>query len=408
MKPYLPIIGLLLLAIQKPNAQPGYELLRYVNKIDIPFEFSNNLIIVKVNFQRIFPLKFIFDTGAENSILSKRYVTDFLGTNYEREFKILGSDMKTEMKAYLIRGIHLKIEDMVAPSHSMLVLDEDYFNFEELMGIQVDGILGADLFKGLTVKINYDKRLITLMKGGLGKIDTKKGQTLPIVIEKNKPYFNTAIRTQNDSIVKVKLLLDTGAMLSLLLNSDSHPGLQPPENTVQGNIGAGLGGFITGHLGRVSTLQLGDYQCNEVITNFQSMTEGMDTVLMKSRNGIIGNEVLSRFLVVIDYPTQQLYLQPNKRYKEAFEFDKSGLVVIASDYQLSKFLVHSVIANSPADAAGMMSGDEIKRINLSTSGLLNLERIHKLLRQKEGKKTVVVVKRNGKRMKFEFKLRKLI
>lgn len=408
MKPYLPIIGLLLLAIQKPNAQPGYELLRYVNKIDIPFEFSNNLIIVKVNFQRIFPLKFIFDTGAENSILSKRYVTDFLGTNYEREFKILGSDMKTEMKAYLIRGIHLKIEDMVAPSHSLLVLDEDYFNFEELMGIQVDGILGADLFKGLTVKINYDKRLITLMKGGLGKIDTKKGQTLPIVIEKNKPYFNTAIRTQNDSIVKVKLLLDTGAMLSLLLNSDSHPGLQPPENTVQGNIGAGLGGFITGHLGRVSTLQLGDYQCNEVITNFQSMTEGMDTVLMKSRNGIIGNEVLSRFLVVIDYPTQQLYLQPNKRYKEAFEFDKSGLVVIASDYQLSKFLVHSVIANSPADAAGMMSGDEIKRINLSTSGLLNLERIHKLLRQKEGKKTVVVVKRNGKRMKFEFKLRKLI
>ncbi len=408
MKSFLLIFGIFLLIGPPTNAQPGYELLKDVNKIDIPFEFRNNLILVKVTFSRVFPLQFIFDTGAENSILSKKSVTDILGIPYEREFKIIGADLKTELTAYLIRGIHLNIENMVAPNHSMLVLKEDYFNFEEMIGIQVDGIIGADLFKGLVVKINYERKVITLMKSKSTKHTFGEAVPVPIIIEKNKPYLQTVIRTQNDSLVNVKLLLDTGAMLSLLLNTDTHPGLKPPDNTVQGNIGAGLGGFITGHLGRVTSLQLGEFECNEVITNFQTFTEGMDSVKMRGRNGIIGNEVLSRFLVIIDYPGQKLYLQPNRRYKTEFEFDKSGLVIIATEQGMNKYVVHSVIEGSPAEAAGIMVGDVIKRINSSPASLLTLERMGQIFRKKEGKVTKVVVERDGKRLKFEFTLKKLI
>jgi hypothetical protein len=408
MKSSLLIICIFLLGRQTTLAQPGYELLKDVNKIDIPFEFRNNLILVRVTFARIFPLQFIFDTGAENSILSKKSVTDALGIPYEREFKILGSDLKTELTAYLIRGIHLNIENMVAPNHSMLVLQEDYFNFEEMIGIQVDGILGADLFRGLVVKINYERKIITLTKSKEGKKLIGETKSLPILIEKNKPYLQTAIRTKSDSLVNVKLLLDTGAMLSLLLNSDTHPDLKPPANTVQGNIGAGLGGFITGHLGRVTTLHLGEFECNDVITNFQSVTIGMDTIKMQGRNGIIGNEVLSRFLVIIDYPGQKLYLTPNRRYNAEFEFDKSGLVIIATEQGLKNYVVHYVIEGSPADVAGILTGDVIKRINRSPASLLTLERMSQILKKKEGKLTKVVVEREGKRLKFEFTLRNLI
>ncbi|MBK9015077.1 MAG: aspartyl protease family protein [Saprospiraceae bacterium] len=345
-------ISLLLFCAASTSAQPGYEILKDVKKIDIPFEYKNDLIIVNVTFNRIFPLKFIFDTGAENTILAKRSITDLIGVNYEREFKVLGSDMTTVLTAYLVRGIHMRIEDMVAPSQSLLVLDEDYFNFEELLGMQIHGILGADIFKGLLVKINYEHKMITLMKSGTGKLPSDGYQMLPISIEKNKPYLKTVIRTQNDTLVNVKLLLDTGAMLALLLNTDSHPGLKPPENAVSGNIGTGLGGFLTGHLGRVASLSLGDLQCNEVITNFQDLEEGMDTTMLQGRNGIIGNGVLSRFDVIIDYPGHKLYLQPNKNFKKEFKFDKSGLVVIAADYLLNKYIVHSVIPGSPAALAG--------------------------------------------------------
>jgi membrane-associated protease RseP (regulator of RpoE activity) len=192
------------------------------------------------------------------------------------------------------------------------------------------------------------------------------------------------------------------------LNTDTHPGLKPPENSISGNIGTGLGGFLTGHLGRVASLSLGDLSCNEVITNFQDLDEGMDTTMLQGRNGIIGNGVLSRFDVIIDYPSHKLYLQPNKSFKKEFKFDKSGLVVIASDFMLNKYIVHSVIAGSPAALAGILPGDEIRRMNCSLSGMLSLERIHQILRKDEGKKIVVVVKRNEKKLKFTFRLKKLI
>ncbi|MBI5913904.1 MAG: aspartyl protease family protein [Bacteroidetes bacterium] len=400
--------GILVFSVLGLTAQPGFEILKDVKKIEIPFEFKNNLIIVNVTFGRIFPLKFIFDTGAENTILSERHITDLLGVTYEREFKILGSDMKTELTAYLVRGIHLRIEDMVVPNHSLLVLEADYFHLDEMMGLQIHGILGADIFKGLVVKINYERRVITLTKNRGAKFSDEGYFALPILVERNKPYLETGIRIQTDSVIRVKLLLDTGAMLSLLLNTETHPDLKPPPHAIKGNIGAGLGGFIEGYLGRVSALEFGELACREVLTNFQELPEGIDTAMLRGRNGIIGNEVLSRFFVVIDYPAQMLYLKPNRSYEDEFEFDKSGLVVIAANVHLNQFLLHSVLPGSPAAVAGLLPGDEIRWLNHSPAGLFSLERIHQILKKKEGKKITMVVRRNGEKIKFSFQLRKLV
>ena len=45
-------------------------------RVEIPFEYVNNFIIVNVVFNRLFPLKFVFDTGAENTILTRKEITD--------------------------------------------------------------------------------------------------------------------------------------------------------------------------------------------------------------------------------------------------------------------------------------------------------------------------------------------
>ncbi|MCB0518779.1 MAG: aspartyl protease family protein [Lewinellaceae bacterium] len=399
---------LLLLCQLALEAQAGFEILKDVKRIDIPFEYKNDLIIVNVTFGRIFPLKFIFDTGAEHTILSKREITDIMNVPYEREFQLVGSDLKTILTAYLVRGIHLRVGDMIIPNQSFLVLEEDYFRFEEMAGVEVQGILGADLFRGLVVKINYERRIITLMKTSSFDKPNKGYQALAIDVNRNKPYLNTIIRLQTDSAVQVKLLLDTGAMLSLLLNTDTHPDLRLPANALKGNIGAGLGGFLEGYLGRVTALQLGGLQCSEVLTNFQELAIGVDTAILYSRNGLIGNQILSRFNVIIDYPREQLYLQPNKMFNKAFEFDKSGLVLIASDLRLNKFTVHDVLPGSPAAQAGLLPGDEIRRLNLIPVGFLSLADIHRILKKKVGKKIRIVVKRGDKRLKFRFSLRKLI
>ena len=376
-------------------------------RIDLPFQYQNNLIIVDVKLNKIFPLKFILDTGAENTILAKREITDLLNVPYEREFKLLGSDMRTELTAYLVRNIHFKSHDLTIPAHSMLVLEKDYFRFEEVAGVEVHGIIGADVFRGLVVKINYDRRVITLTKRQHFR-PPGNYQKVPIDISRSKPYIRTNLKIQQDSSINVKLLLDSGAMVTFVVNTNTHPDLHLPPNILQGQLGAGLGGFLEGYLGRVSSLDFGPYTFNGPLTHFQDISLAIDTSLLNGRNGIIGNQLLDRFTIIIDYPKEILYLKPNKRFKKSFEFDKSGLVVIAADVRLNSFIIHDVIPGTPAAETGILKGDKITHFNGLPVGLLSLEGITNKLRKKEGKKIKLRVKRGKERKLFKFKLRKLI
>ena len=47
-----------------------------IKKVDIPFSYRNDLIIMDVVFQNVFPLKFIYDTGAEHTIMLHKEITD--------------------------------------------------------------------------------------------------------------------------------------------------------------------------------------------------------------------------------------------------------------------------------------------------------------------------------------------
>ena len=388
-------------------AQEWGGVLRNSNRVEIPFEYRNDLMIVDVRFNRLFPLKFIFDTGAENTILSRREITDIMAVPYEREFTVMGADLKTELKAYLVRNIFFEVGKGVIPNHSMLVLDEDYFRLGEIVGMEIHGILGADIFRGMVVRVNYERRMITLIRKNHFQ-PPRNYQSIPIEVYRNKAYLESAVVIRKGVPRQMKLLLDSGAMVSVLLSATEEEGLLLPPDVLSGKIGAGLGGFIEGYLGRIESLKIGNVDCPGLLTNFQELPENIDTTVLNGRDGIIGNKLLSRFHLVIDYPGEMLYYRPNKKFKNKDEYDKSGLVVIAADVNLNKFIVHDVLGNSPAEEAGLEPGDRIVRVNWVPAALLNLSTVHRILRKREGKRIKLVVKRNGERLKFQFELRELI
>lgn len=404
-------IALLALVFFLPNsgvrAQSDVFLSRHFKEVEIPFEYHNDLIIVTVTFNRIFPLKFIFDTGAEHSILAQRQITDLLHVSYDREFKLLGSDLQTELTAYLVRSVHLKVGDWIVGNRPILVLDDDYFRFEELTGREIHGILGSDIFRHFVVKINYSRRIITLTKAN--EFEPPRGyRELPIKIHRGKPYLDTYVEIFGDTATNVRLLMDSGASTSLLLYTDTSPELKLPPNTIKGQLGMGLGGFLEGYLGRVNTLGVGELEMKDVITNFHEVNHGADTTLLFERNGILGNKVMSRFYIIFDYPRERLFLKPNKYFKEKFEFDKSGLVLLATGVRLNQIRVHDVIEGSPADEAGVKPGDVIVRANSLPSSFMTVEYMHNLLSKREGKRIRLVLSRNGEKVKVSFRLRKLI
>lgn len=407
------LVALLLafgLAVYASHAQNGFSMPSSIRHLEIPFEYINNFIILDIAFNGPLRLKFIYDTGAEHTILTKREISDLLRVRYDREFKVVGADMKTELTAYLARNIHLQILDrnLEASNEDILVLKEDYFRFEEYAGVQVHGILAGRVFSRYLVKINYQRRVLTLSQRTPNRLKEDGFVPVPVEIYRNKIYLNTRAQLRPDSSAPVKLLLDTGAGMPLMLFTNTHPLISPSANAIPSNIGMGLGGYLEGFVGRIPGLNLAGFEQKNMLTFFQPVDTSLDLAYLNQRNGLIGNMILNRFQVVIDYQGAVLWLKPTKHIQDEFVFDRSGLNIIASGSNLNYFTVLNVLPNSPAEEAGILAGDRILRIGWLSASLRALSELQAMLQKKPGKIVKVVIKRDGKVYKKELVLRDLI
>lgn len=390
-------------------AQTGFFIPEGQRQVEIPFEYSNNFIILTVLFNGMLPLKFILDSGAEHTILSKREMSDMMNVAYEREFRVTGSDLKTELIAYLARRIRFDIPGKaVAAREDILVLQEDYFRFEEYAGVNVHGIMSVNAFSKYIIRINYDRRVLTLYDRDHFEMKEEGYVPVPLEISRNKIYVKTRLSIQPDSAAMVKLLVDTGAGLPLLLFTDTHPLLHPGASAIASNIGMGLGGYLEGFTGRVYRLDLGKFSQDNIITYFQTLDSAYNPVQLNNRNGLIGNTLLCRFQVVLDYQKAIMWLKPARKFKSEFVYDRSGLNLIASGNNFNKFTVQSIVPGSPAAEAGFQKGDEILRVGLIPSSLYSLGDVQRVFQKRPGKKLTVILRRDGHRIRKKLVLRDLI
>lgn len=379
-------------------------------EVDIPFKYENGFIVVDIILEGRLPLKFIFDTGAEYSILAKREFTDVLGVNYEREFNLIGADLSTVLKAYLAKSLRLKMSNLTVLNQHILVLEDNYLNFEELTGTRIDGIIGADLFKNFVVTLDFKRQIINLKEPIQFKKPGKEFKEMPIELSGNKIYINakTYFGPDDKEGLLLKLLLDTGASLPILIHTNTNPSIQLPENLILGNIGVGLGGRLSGYMGRLKECSFSDFTFKNVITSFQEIRIDKDSSVLNKRNGILGNIILDRFTFIIDYHRQKIYFKPNKRYNDRFLFDRSGLSLAAGGERLDQFTVQYVIKGSPADLAGLQPGDKVKSINRIPTNFFSLKDLSDKFQKREGKRFRLKIRRNGEKMVFIFRLKDII
>lgn len=397
-------IGLLLFAGRSwAIASPPPPYLAY----EIPFEYKNHFILVKLTFEHALPLTFIFDTGAETTLLTSIEIADLMRLTYEREIKIVGADLNRELKAFLVRNTHIKLGNLSLPYQSILVLEEDVFHFSEYTGVEVHGILGATTFRQFIVEIDYEARVIRLIPPKNFR-PPRHSVALPVEISRSKPYLTTEVRSANDSIVQAKFLVDSGASLAMVIHPDTDPGLEVPAKVIPGNIGMGLGGNLEGVLGILPSMQLGDVSLQDIPAHYQAITTIIDSSFLNQRNGILGNKVLERFTVTLDYYRGVLYLKPNGIFRKPFPINKSGILIIAAGPDLNTFMVHAVMEDSPAGLAGVKPGDVILNLNCQSFRFLDLDALYHILSGKEGKKIKLRLNRDGEALICRFTLKKLI
>ncbi len=262
----------------------------------------------------------------------------------------------------------------------------DYDVLTSVYGVKIDGIIGFSFLSRYVVKINFDSLQISVFTPGLvnypsnGQMLHPSFQGLPII----------PITIKDSRKFASNYFFDTGAGLCLLLSSkfnrDSSILLKrrkPVEIEVQG-----MGGKKRMRLSLIKELRIGNYKFRKVPTYLYD--DEFNVLSYPDRTGLIGNDILRHFNLIINYRQKEIYLTPNSHFRDLFDYSYTGMTMYSLD---GAVFVDDIVKGSPADKAGLKNGDLIMAINNNFSG--NLE-VYKNFLQKTGDRVTILVVRENK------------
>jgi predicted aspartyl protease len=372
---------------------PGFFMKEEARKVRIPFYSSNSLIILPVSINGREAINFLVDTGVRSNILFSKTLGDALGLDYTRRLSIAGADGSTVIMAQVSPINTLDLGPIVGRMQSLLVLEQDFFELESVIGVPVYGIIGYEFFKFNPVKINYDEGFLEFYRENSIKWKPPFYRKFDMAIEDNKAYIDAKINQKSGPKIKAKLLIDTGANHGLLLNQETSEEIKMPPLFIESQLGQSLGGILYGYIGRVNSLNLNGLKMKDVLTSYPDKNTFSDIIVATGRQGSLGSEVLGRTRLILDYQRKRALIRKGENFYSPFEYDMSGLILRKIPNDENRFYVSDVRLGSPAYKTGILPYDELLSVNKIPTFLWELSELFKLLRSEEGKEIQLEMRR---------------
>ncbi|MFC5285049.1 aspartyl protease family protein [Pedobacter alpinus] len=358
----------------------------------LSFKKSRGLIILPMYINNKGPFNFVLDTGVGSVIITNPSLKDSLNLQYLRKIEINGLGEQEKIIAYSTPFLDLKIGNAMFKSATVVVLADDVFNLSGYAGLPIDGLIGHDFFNSFLVQVNYESNVLKISKKRTSKL-LKKGTKIPIEIKEKKPYLNATVKTDQGEKLPLNLLIDTGSGHPIVLETYGNKSFPLPEKFVIANLGVGLAGNIRGFNGRIKELKLGKFSFDDIVASFPYYEDVASKVTNNSRNGSLGNPIFRRFNVLFDYEHKSIYLKRLANYKMPFEYDMSGMELVAVGDNYDRYLVTRVERQSAADEFGIIAGDEILSVNFKPVNQLSLEEIIKMFSSKDDRTLFLEISR---------------
>jgi predicted aspartyl protease len=373
---------------------PGFFMKKNSRRVVVPFSQVNNLIIIPVSINGGPPLNFLFDTGVKSNILFSKSIGNQLGMTYSRKLNLVGADGQTVLTASVSTNNHLDMGDIEGTMQAVLVLEEDFLELEKVIGVPVFGVIGYEFFKYNPIKIDYDSNRLSFYKTSAFKSRPFGYRIMDFILDDSKPYIVSKIRQIQGPDLEAKLLIDTGANHSLLLNKETSEDIVLPPVALETDLGRSLGGDLFGFIGRVNHLTIGNLKFRNVLTSYPNETEFSNIILGTGRLGSLGSELLSRLKLILDYPRQRILYRKAATFSQPFAYDMSGITVRLISVDESRVYVSQVREDSPAFKGGVQPFDEISSINKIPIDFWKLSHINDLFRSEEGRLITLGILRN--------------
>ena len=347
----------------------------------IPFrQYTGGVMVVTAHLKgKDQSLQFILDTGSGGiSLDSSTCVT--LGLNpIPSDTMITG--MGQSRKVRFVFDQTLRIQSLEIPKLNFHV--NDYEILSSVYGEKIDGIIGYSFFSRYIAAVNFDSSFIDVYSPGKYRYP-RGGHTL-------KPAFTTLpivnLNLRDDRRLKQRFYFDTGAGLNLLLSekyvADSSVLLHRRKPLL--TQAEGIGGRLRMRVTVIKQLKLGPYRFRRVPTYVFDDT--YNVTAYPQLGGVIGNDLLRRFNLVINYPKREIHLQPNLFFKEPFDYAYTGMALYFVDDHI---MVDEIMPGSPAEVAGLQKGDILVSVGtLFTNNIMQ----YKTVLQTTGQKIPLIVRR---------------
>ncbi len=360
------------------------------------FRMIKNLMVIQLHINGKGPFNFILDTGVGLVLISDPKLIDSVSFQNLRSIYITGFGEGEKLSAFITPSVDIRIGNTIAKNIPAAILKKDIFELSNYVGIPIHGLIGYEFFQSFVVRLNFLTSTITIFQPERAYIP-RKGSRIPISIEERKPYINANIQLKSGKKLPVKLIIDTGAGHPVSLETMDGVPFELPDERIRGNLGVGLTGPINGYIGRISSLQLGKYKLNDVISAFPDYEDAASRVFSINRNGNMGLAIIKRFNVVFDYNRSAMYIKPLTTLKESFEHDMAGMEIGSAGENYERLIITRVEPLSSADRAGLVKGDEILTINFKAVTELSLSEIDTMFRSRNGRNFIIdVLSKDGK------------
>lgn len=353
-------------------------------------QYSGGVMVLQAqlnNFKDTF--NFILDTGSGGISLDSTTCEEFNIISRKSDTTITGMGSTHKVSFAYNQQLHL-------PGLTINNLNFHINNYEVLTSVygeKIDGIIGYSFFSRYIVKINFDSTEIEVFSPG--EIHYPREGTILRPAFTTLPIQNMHIKDKRD--IDFNFYFDTGAGLNFLLSeafaedssilsSRRKPILTQAE---------GMGGKLQMKLTVIKMVQVGRYKFRNVPTFIYK--DDYNVTSYPFVGGLLGNDLLRRFNLTINYPQKEIHLIPNGHFYEPFDYAYTGMAMYFVD---GKIVVDEVAEGSPAAKAGLKTNDIVIGVGANfTNNIMQ----YKTMLQTDRVKIKIFVIRNGQLLQLIIK-----
>jgi hypothetical protein len=255
--------------------------------VKIPFRFTDGFIRVEVQLAAApKPLSMLLDSGASVSVLN-------LATARRLQFPTGKSlsvhGVSSDSHAYDIGPLPVAIS---GTDCGTITMSADMSHADELCSEPVDGLIGVDFFRDRVVQIDYAQHFLQILSHSP---KPSAAHRLPVKVINDVACVGVSVNGSSHRWTR----LDTGCNDSLhwVIPKVAHRGKQH---------GASIG-FITDSRDlALSRVALGERVIDSIPVSLHSRR------FFEGEAGLLGNALLSRFTVTLDWPGETLILEDRR------------------------------------------------------------------------------------------------